>query len=115
MERQTVTAFPANLARLRHDRGISQERLGELVGVSRAAIWQYENGTAFPRIGVLENMARVFGCTVPELIDEPRPKSALTYAEVVLLANYRKLNAEGKEALEKQARVMVASGMYADA
>lgn len=76
MERKTINAFPANLERLRRERDISQERLAELAGVTRAAIWQYENGYAFPRIGVLENMARVFGCTVPELIDEPRPKSA---------------------------------------
>ena len=59
-----------------------------------------------------EKLAQVLGVSVPELIDEPRPKSTMTYAEVVLVANYRKLNDEGKAMLARQAEMMVASGLY---
>lgn len=105
-------AFPRNLRRLREQREWSQYHLAELIGVTRAAIGQYEQGAAFPRVDKLERLAQVFGVSVPELIDEPRPKSTMTYAEVVLVANYRKLNDEGKAMLARQAEMMVASGLY---
>lgn len=113
MEGQTISAFPKNLRRIREERGLSQDRLAEMIGAKQASIAQYEAGTAFPRPQRLEALAVALHTTPLELLDEPRPKSTMTYEEVVLLANYRRLNNEGKSMLERQAEVMVASGLYA--
>ena len=113
MEGHTISAFPSNLRRIREERGLSQERLANIIGAKQASIAQYEAGTAFPRQARLEALAFALHTTVLELLDEPRPKTSMTYAEVVLLSNYRKLNAEGKSMLERQAEMMVASGLYA--
>lgn len=112
MEMKPLNAFPANLKRLRESREWSQAKLAHEVGVSQTTIGQYELGIIYPRVKTLARIADVFGITVMELIDEPRPKSSMSYAEVCLVANYRRLNDEGKAMLSKQAEMMVASGYY---
>lgn len=103
--------FAGNLRRLRDKYGLSQEALADKIGVSQSMIRHYEAGRNYPRVDKLEKLAEVFGVEPHELLTEER-RDTLKYDEVVLLANYRKLNPEGRAVLAKQAAVMVASGMY---
>lgn len=59
-----------NIKRLRLQAGFSQENLGEKLGKTRSAISQYESGKIIPRMGVIEDMASLFGVSKSEIIGE---------------------------------------------
>ena len=50
--------------------GLSQEELGERVGVSRQAVSKWETGESAPEISKLKGLAEVFGTTVDWLLSE---------------------------------------------
>lgn len=50
--------------------GLSQEELGEKVGVSRQAVSKWETGDALPEVTKLKTLADVFGVTVDYLLNE---------------------------------------------
>lgn len=52
----------------RQARGLSQEKLAELVGVSRQAVSKWEVGDAIPDTDKLIPLARALGITVDELL-----------------------------------------------
>ena len=62
-----------NLKFLRNGAGMSQERLGELCGISRFAVMDYEHGRGSPTVDVAKKMARVLKCTLSDLDDENPP------------------------------------------
>lgn len=55
---------------LRKQSGISQEKLAELVGVSRQAVTKWESGKAKPDTENLLRLAEIFGVSVDELCRE---------------------------------------------
>lgn len=63
------------IGRLRRERGMSQEKLAEEMGVSRQAISKWESGGAMPEIERLEDLSRLFGVTMEQLMGlaEPEP------------------------------------------
>lgn len=52
--------------------GVSQEKLANILGVSRQTIISVENGKHDPSLSLAFNMAKVFGCSVDDLF-EPDP------------------------------------------
>ena len=52
----------------RIERGLNQEELAKLVGVSQNSISGYEVGEKFPRRNVLYKLAEVLECEVGELL-----------------------------------------------
>lgn len=60
----------ANIKKLRTDAGLSQEKLGELIGKTRSAISYYESDTIIPRMGVIEELASVFDVSKSVIIGE---------------------------------------------
>ncbi len=80
--------------------GMSQEKLAELLGVSRQAVTKWEAGRSAPSSDNLFRLAEVLGCPVSELLDGG-PEAGATPAEEL----YRKLRIEELEAdLAKQKR-----------
>lgn len=63
--------FNEKIYLLRHHTRFSQERFAEKLGVSRQAVQRWENGTAFPDIDNLKNIARVFQVSIDWLLDLP--------------------------------------------
>lgn len=63
----------ANVRRLRHEEGMTQEQLAEAAGLSVSLIQQIERGTKDPRASTLLALARALGCTVDGLLAEARP------------------------------------------
>ena len=55
------------LKQLRKERGMTQERLAELVGISFQAISKWENNLALPDITLIPQLAAIFGVTTDEL------------------------------------------------
>lgn len=57
---------------LREERGLTQQELGELVGVSRQSIAAIEKGKFDPTVWLAYDLSRVFGITIEELFDFER-------------------------------------------
>ena len=56
-----------NIARLRKERGMTQEALAELVGVSAQTISKWENAATYPDVALLPVIADVFGVSIDAL------------------------------------------------
>lgn len=61
--------FAKNLERLRTERQLTQEELAKRVGVSQAAIAQYETGAAVPRLYVTVKIANALSVKIDELVN----------------------------------------------
>jgi transcriptional regulator with XRE-family HTH domain len=59
MPARDETKLADRISDARKDAGLTQADFGRLVGVSRAAISQFEQGRAKPSLGTLKNMAAV--------------------------------------------------------
>ncbi|WP_050516258.1 helix-turn-helix domain-containing protein [Pseudomonas lactis] len=65
--------FAANLVYLRGLKNLTQQELGDAIGVSPSQISRYESGSARPRKTVMAKLASVLGVTIEEL-DRPMPR-----------------------------------------
>ena len=62
--------FGDNLRNLRKKKKISQEKLGELVGVSRQSVSKWECGEAYPEVDNIFKLCDIFHCKINELVHE---------------------------------------------
>lgn len=53
---------------LRIKKGLSQQQLGEIIGVTKVSICGYENGSRIPSLDIFEHMADLFGTTTDYLL-----------------------------------------------
>lgn len=60
--------FPENLKAARTKKGLTQEQLGEKIGVSKMCISQYESGQREPKIATLKLIAKVLKTTTDKLL-----------------------------------------------
>lgn len=68
-----------NIKRLRQNKGLTQEQLGEILGITGQAVSKWENGSALPDLPALPTLAEYFGITIDELMGYKL--NALTYKE----------------------------------
>lgn len=69
-------AFKEQLIRRRKQLGLSQERLGYRVGVTRQTVSKWELGETTPEMDKLIQLSRLFGCSIDELVENsPAEKS----------------------------------------
>lgn len=61
-------SFRNNLQHLRAVRGMTQEQLAMLLGVSRQSVTKWEAERAYPEMDKLLKMCQVFDCTLDELV-----------------------------------------------
>jgi len=73
------TTIAANVARLRLDRGLTQEGLASKAGLSRLAVGRIERGAAEPRAITVRAMAKALGVPVSELIVPVRPLDSVRF------------------------------------
>ena len=59
-----------NIATFRKEKNITQEALAEICGVSSQAVSKWENDISCPDIALLKTIARTFGVSVDELLDD---------------------------------------------
>lgn len=69
--------FHKTLQRLRKERGMSQEDLGEKLGVSRQTISKWEGASAYPDMLNLITISRFFEISVDELINGQKEAEAV--------------------------------------
>ncbi len=60
------------IAKLRRERGMTQEALGGKLGVTNKTVSRWENGNYMPDIETLRALSKEFGVTMEELIDGER-------------------------------------------
>lgn len=85
---------------LRTEKGYTQERLAEMLGVSTAAVSKWETGNAYPDIMLLPKIAEIFDVSVDYLLGYDMT-SKNTVAGIIVQANElrRKLKSAEAEAL----------------
>ena len=66
------------IAQKRKELGLSQEALGERLGVSRQAIYKWESDAALPEIEKLVNLSREFSVSIDWLLGEGDESRELT-------------------------------------
>lgn len=68
--------FSENLMRLRKEKGLSQEALGEKIGVTRQTVSKWETGETTPEMNKLIELAQFFAVSLDELVGkDPAEKS----------------------------------------
>ena len=70
------------IAELRHERGMTQEALGEMLGVSGKTVSRWERGTYMPDLSMIESLADVFSVTADELIAGKRQSTKISATNV---------------------------------
>ena len=55
------------IADFRNEKGLSQEKLAEMLGISRQAVTKWENGKSCPDTENLIKLCGIFGCSLDEL------------------------------------------------
>ena len=68
----------ANIARLRKERGMTQEALAEVIGVSSQTISKWETCATYPDVALLPVLADVFGVTIDALYGRMDTAHAIT-------------------------------------
>ena len=56
------------IADLRKVKGLTQSQLGERLNISFQAVSKWERGLAKPRADKLPQLAKLYGCTIEELL-----------------------------------------------
>ena len=53
---------------LRKERGLTQERLAEVLSVSAQAVSKWENGHSLPETALLPGLARILDCSIDNIL-----------------------------------------------
>ena len=59
-----------NIAQLRKNAGLSQEELAARLQIRQTTVSMWETGRTLPRAGILIQLAKLFDCTVDDLLRE---------------------------------------------
>lgn len=57
------------IAKLRREKGLTQQSLGDLVGVGATAVSKWERGLTLPDIGIINELSQILGISSDELLD----------------------------------------------
>lgn len=92
-----------NLRKLRMNKGVSQQKIADYLGITQQSFNRYEKGKFEPDIGNLILLADYFNTTVDYLIghtpaDNPE-EPELTGEEWAFLRSYRQLSESEKESI----------------
>ncbi len=68
----------------RQQAGMSQEKVAELLGISRQAVTKWETNKSAPSTDNLFKLAEIFGTTVDLLLPEPKAEEENKITELVL-------------------------------
>lgn len=103
-----MNALPKNLKALRDERGISQQKLADAIGMSQSSINDYENRGVEPDITTLLRMADFFETSVDYIVGHTHIRRmiddvseyALNDRESALVDRYRQLPASSRKVLD---------------
>lgn len=96
-----------NLKILRQERGISQQRLADAIGVSQQSINQYENHSVEPDISVLTRLADHFNTSIDFIVGRTDIRRPIEHTEAFhlnkdesdVITQYRALKGSEKQCI----------------
>ena len=62
--------FKEKLTVLRKNRGLTQDEFAKAVGVSRQAVYKWENGNSYPEVPKLLEIKALYGISLDDLFDD---------------------------------------------
>lgn len=83
--------FGERLTRIRKQRGVTQEELGQAVGVSKRVIAYYEGESPYPPIHLTAQLAETLHVTADELLGLKPTKEHLSPEELKLWRRFKKV------------------------
>ncbi len=92
--------FSDRLSALRKQRGLTQEALADLIGITKTQVYRYENGSSQPTLDVIKNLAIALSVTTDQLIfeeEERQPDDSL----VLLMEGVSRLNSDEKHVIRE--------------
>lgn len=110
MDQKKIGGF---LRELRNEKGLTQEQLAEMLGVTNRSISRWETGATMPEFDLLIQVAEYFGVSADEILDgERKPESANPDGKDILfkVADY---GASENIAFSKHLRVILCAGLLA--
>ncbi|MCP4088217.1 MAG: helix-turn-helix transcriptional regulator [Gammaproteobacteria bacterium] len=93
-------SFSDRLAALRKQRGLTQEALANLIGITKTQVYRYENGSSQPTLDVIKNLAIALSVTTDQLIfeeEERQPDDSL----VLLMEGVSRLDSDEKHVIRE--------------
>lgn len=92
MRRYTTLKYQigARIRKYREDRGFTQKKFAELIGVSNARVSNWEQGINRPDADILANICQVLEVSPSELLDVKLPTDELSDHERNVIRAYRK-------------------------
>ena len=69
-EKEKKMTFKEKLAILRKNKGLTQDEFAKQVGVSRQAVYKWENGTSYPEVPKLLEIKALFDISLDDLFDD---------------------------------------------
>ena len=69
MDLQNVGSF---LSELRRERNMTQEQLGQRLGVTNKTVSRWENGNYLPPVEMLQQLSEIYGISINELLSGQR-------------------------------------------
>ncbi len=89
--------FQEKLVKLRKIKGITQDELASVVGVSRQAVYKWEVGQSMPEALKLVELKKVFGISIDDLLDD-------TYEVVVPEKKKKRVRSADRARIEEEVR-----------
>lgn len=98
MDMQKIGSF---LAELRKDKNLTQEELGEQIGVTNKTVSRYENGNYLPPVEILQMLSKLYEVSINELLSGKRldDEHYKENAEEYIVADLIKKRKEAKKRL----------------
>ena len=62
--------FNKKLRELRRGKGLSQEKLADILGVSRQSVAKWESANNYPEVDKLIELSNIFGVTIDRLLKD---------------------------------------------
>lgn len=100
----------ARLREQRNEKGMTQDQLAEILGVSKRTVGNYESGASDAPASHLSVVARDLGFDVPYVLNGVRstPKvDSLTEAENALVTKYRSIPEDDQKTIRRMVDAMV--------
>lgn len=98
-----------NIRALREARGLSQDDLADLLGMTQQAVDAWERSISNPRKKTIDKLALIFNVSPNDIFGgatnrknvETDPDTLLTDAEISFIKKYRALDARGKASVDE--------------
>lgn len=98
-EQEFARILSRNLRLLMYQKGITQAQMSRELGIGKSTLSTWMSGQRMPRMDKIDILCRYLNCMRSDLMDEKREKrteATFTQEEMMLIVQYRMLNAEGR-------------------